>query len=50
VLRANDCLFVGAGYPRTIDLLSGLGPQVVPLANSEIAKIDAGFTCMSLRW
>ena len=50
VLRANGHVLVGAGYPRIIELLDGYGAKVVPLPNGEIAKIDAGFTCMSLRW
>jgi len=50
VLRVRDHLLVGAGYPRLIDLLDGYGAKVVALPNAEIAKIDAGFTCMSLRW
>ena len=50
VLRVNDVLIVGADFPRLHDLLDGHGARVVPLENTEIAKIDAGFTCMSLRW
>lgn len=50
VLRVNDTLLVGAHYPQIAARLSGLGAEVVPLANREIARIDAGFTCMSLRW
>jgi dimethylargininase len=50
VLRVNDTILVGAGYPRIAELLVGTGAAVQLLANSEIAMIDAGFTCMSLRW
>lgn len=50
VLRVCDTLLVGSGYPRLADLLDGHGATVVVLPNAEIAKIDAGFTCMSLRW
>lgn len=50
VLRLRDHLLVGANYPRLIDLLDGFGARVIALPNAEIAKIDAGFTCMSLRW
>ena len=49
-LRVNDVVFVGAGYPGVIDLLRKEGYDVVPLPTSEIAKIDAGLSCMSLRW
>jgi dimethylargininase len=50
VLRVNDTILVGAGYPRIAELLGGTGTAVRLLANAEIAMIDAGFTCMSLRW
>ena len=50
VLRLRDHVLVGADYPRLIELLDNRGAKVIPLPNSEIAKIDAGFTCMSLRW
>jgi dimethylargininase len=49
-LRVNDVVFVRAGCPRTLDLLSKHGLTVVPLQVSEIARIDAGLSCMSLRW
>ena len=49
-LRVNDALLVGAGYPETIALLRQHGFPVVPLPTAEIAKIDAGLSCMSLRW
>lgn len=50
VLRVRDTLLAGAGYPRIMDLLDGHGAQITALPNAEIARIDAGFTCMSLRW
>ena len=49
-LRVNDCLFVGARFKRTIDLLDREGFAVTPLPVDEIGKIDAGLSCMSLRW
>ena len=49
-LRVNEVVFVRAGCPRTLDLLSKHGVTPVPLPVSEIAKIDAGLSCMSLRW
>lgn len=50
VLRANDTIIAGNRFPRILDLLAGLDAEVVALENAEIEKIDAGFTCMSLRW
>lgn len=49
-LRINDVVFVRAGCPRTEEMLRNHGLAVVPLTVSEIAKIDAGLSCMSLRW
>jgi dimethylargininase len=49
-VRFNDFVFMRAGRPRTQDMLEMHGLKVLPLAASEIAKIDAGLSCMSLRW
>ena len=49
-LRVNDVVFIRAGCPRTLDMLSKHGLKVLPLPASEIAKVDAGLSCMSLRW
>ncbi|MEL6736733.1 MAG: arginine deiminase family protein [Pseudomonadota bacterium] len=49
-LRVNDAVFVGAQFPKTIAMLSDAGYAVVPLPTEQIAKIDAGLSCMSLRW
>ena len=49
-LRVNDVVFVGADYPRTIDKLDKEGYKVVALKTGEIGRIDAGLSCMSLRW
>ena len=49
-LRVNDVVFIRAGCPRTLDMLVTHGLKVIPLPVSEIAKIDAGLSCMSLRW
>jgi dimethylargininase len=49
-LRVNDVVFAGAHYPRTIDRIANEGLRVRALPVSEIAKLDAGLSCMSLRW
>ncbi|HYD72937.1 MAG TPA: arginine deiminase-related protein [Candidatus Binatia bacterium] len=49
-LRINDRVLLSAGYPRTAEMLDTLGFRVITLATREIAKIDAGLSCMSLRW
>ena len=37
-------------FPATIELLDRLGYRVVPTGTAEIGRIDAGLSCMSLRW
>jgi dimethylargininase len=49
-LRVNDTVLVGDSFPRTIDLLGRAGFPVKPLPVTEIGKLDAGLSCMSLRW
>jgi dimethylargininase len=49
-VRVNGVLLVRADCPRTLDLLQKRGFNVVPLRVSEIAKLDAGLSCLSLRW
>lgn len=49
-LRVNDMLLVASGFPRTIEMLDQLGYRVVAVDAVEIGRIDAGLSCMSLRW
>ncbi len=49
-LRINDVLLIRAGCPRTQEILVRHGANVLPLPVAEVAKIDAGLSCMSLRW
>lgn len=49
-VRVNDRVLVSDAFPRTAELLNTLGYQIAPLATREIGKIDAGLSCMSLRW
>ena len=50
VLRVNDTLLAVAEFPRTLAMLLPYVPNLVTLEIREVAKIDAGLTCMSLRW
>ncbi|MDE2185086.1 MAG: dimethylarginine dimethylaminohydrolase [Alphaproteobacteria bacterium] len=50
LVRINDVVLVGSGYPRTIDMLTGHGFELRTLPVGEVAKLDAGLSCMSLRW
>jgi dimethylargininase len=49
-LRVNDVVLVRADCPRAADLVAQHGSTAVPLPVSEISKLDAGLSCMSLRW
>lgn len=49
-LRVNDTVLIGAEYPRSAELLTKKGFTVATLSVRETAKLDAGLSCMSLRW
>jgi dimethylargininase len=49
-LRINEVLLLGAAFPRTRELVEARGVEVVPVDVQEIGRIDAGLSCMSLRW
>ena len=49
-LRINDTVLIGAHYKRTIEMLSKANYRVRAVEMSEVAKLDAGLSCMSLRW
>ena len=50
LLRINDTLLVGDRWTATHKLLEARGLAIHPLATTQIARIDAGLSCMSLRW
>ena len=49
-IRIKSKIFVGEQFPATIQLLEKSGYELITLGISEISKIDAGLSCMSLRW
>jgi dimethylargininase len=49
-LRLNDTILVGEAFPKTTELLKREGYVVRTLPISGIGKLDAGLSCMSLRW
>lgn len=49
-LRVNGVVLLGARFPRTMDRLVMEKFAVAALDVSEIGKLDAGLSCMSLRW
>jgi dimethylargininase len=50
LLRVNDVVLVGESFPRTIERIVNRGHAVRPLPVEQIGRIDAGLSCMSLRW
>jgi dimethylargininase len=50
LLRVNKLVLVGDHYPRTAELIAKEGLEVKLLPVREVAKLDAGLSCMSLRW
>lgn len=50
LVRVNDHVLLASGYPRTADLLAGIGDALVPLPVVEAAKLDGGLSCLSLRY
>jgi dimethylargininase len=49
-LRINDSLLISDLYPATAEMLASRGLAVVPLETRQIETLDAGLSCMSLRW
>lgn len=49
-LRVRDAALVGANFPKSRELIEGFGIRTIALAVEQIGKIDAGLSCMSLRW
>ncbi|WP_432769281.1 MAG: dimethylarginine dimethylaminohydrolase [Sphingopyxis sp.] len=50
ILRVRDTVLVGARWLATQAMLAARGVRFRALATDEIARIDAGLSCMSLRW
>ncbi len=49
-IRFNDAVIVPDGFPGTAEALARAGYKVVPVGNSECAKLDGGMSCLSLRF
>lgn len=50
LIRVNDKVLIDGDYPRTAERLAARGYDLVALDVAEIRKLDAGLSCMSLRW
>ena len=48
-LRVNNYLLVPKGFEKTYELLSK-SYKIILAKVDEISKVDAGLSCMSLRW
>jgi dimethylargininase len=49
-LRVNDSLIMPEGFPGAKEKLSGIGVPIIEVDVSEVAKMDGGLTCLSLRF
>ena len=49
-LRINDVALIGANFPKSRAIIKSLGIKTVALPVEQIGRIDAGLSCMSLRW
>lgn len=49
-LRVNGTLLVPAGFPRTATALAPLGRPLIELDVSDVALMDGGLSCLSLRF
>lgn len=49
-LCINGVVLIADGFPRTATLLASRGYEVRTLALDEVMTLDAGLSCMSLRW
>ena len=50
LLRVNKLVLVSDCYQRTAEMIAKEGLEVKLLPVSEVTKLDAGLSCMSLRW
>lgn len=49
-LRIRDAALVGANFPRSREIIESFGIRTIALPVEQIGLIDAGLSCMSLRW
>jgi dimethylargininase len=50
MLRIRDAALIAARFPKSREMIEAHGVRTIALEVGEIAKIDAGLSCMSLRW
>jgi dimethylargininase len=49
-LRIRDAALISEGFPKSRDIIESLGIRTITLQTEQISRIDAGLSCMSLRW
>lgn len=49
-LRIRDAALIGAHFPKSREIIEALGVRTIALDVEQIGRIDAGLSCMSLRW
>lgn len=49
-LRIRDAALIGDNFPKSREIIEGHGVRCIPLPVEQIGLIDAGLSCMSLRW
>lgn len=49
-LRIRDTALIGAHFPKSREIIEALGVRTIPMHVEQIGRIDAGLSCMSLRW
>jgi dimethylargininase len=50
LLRVRDRILMGAHFPQSLELVARYGIEPLPLPVTHIGRVDAGLSCMSLRW
>lgn len=49
-LRIRGVALIGDGFPRSRDIIESFSIPTIALKVDQISRIDAGLSCMSLRW
>ena len=49
-LRIRDAALIGDNFPKSREIIEAHGVRTIPLPVAQIGLIDAGLSCMSLRW
>jgi dimethylargininase len=49
-LRIRDAALIGAHFPKSREIIETCGVRTIALNVEQIGLIDAGLSCMSLRW